>query len=234
MKFTANTKIYGSFSNNPGTSGSKFFNTYFEKNNLDCIYKPFKLSVFDEDVITAMRLLKIKGVGVSMPFKKIAYTLSLTDDEATKEIQAVNTLVLKNDNIVYGYNTDWISVKRELERVQGSISKNRVIILGRGGYAAAVRYAAAQLNMGHQYITREYWHDIVTLRDELIFNATPVKTEILRLHPSNTILDSSVNSLIGRDLAFYQAVEQLKLYGFARNWNLEDEEKFKAEVYSIK
>ena len=35
------TKIYGSFSNNPGNNGCKFFNKKFQENNINAIYKSF-------------------------------------------------------------------------------------------------------------------------------------------------------------------------------------------------
>ena len=35
------TKIYGSFSNNPGNNGCKFFNAQFKKEGINAIYKSF-------------------------------------------------------------------------------------------------------------------------------------------------------------------------------------------------
>ena len=39
MQINKDTKIYGSFSSNPGNNGCVFFNRKFQENNINAIYK---------------------------------------------------------------------------------------------------------------------------------------------------------------------------------------------------
>ena len=66
------TKIYGSFSNNPGNNGCKFFNSKFKEDNINAIYKSFYSSNI-RDSINAVKILGIKGCAISMPFKVLLY-----------------------------------------------------------------------------------------------------------------------------------------------------------------
>ena len=61
------TKIYGSFSNNPGNNGCKFFNSKFRENNINAIYKSFYSNNI-KDSINAVKTLGIRGCAISMPF----------------------------------------------------------------------------------------------------------------------------------------------------------------------
>lgn len=77
--------------------------------------------------------LKLKGANVTIPYKETAF---LHCDEVfgiAKQIQAVNTLVFK-DNKLFGYNTDALGFYQCIEKFQ---FKN-ALILGAGGSAKAV------------------------------------------------------------------------------------------------
>ena len=109
MKYiNKDTKIYCSFSNNPGNNGCKFFNKLFKKNNINAIYKSF----YSDDIkksIEAVKSLNISGFAVSMPFKtEILNLVDYISDEAF-EIGAANTIINHN-NKLRAYNTDWIGI----------------------------------------------------------------------------------------------------------------------------
>jgi shikimate 5-dehydrogenase len=63
-----NTKIYCSFSSNPGNNGCVFFNKKFQENNIDAIYKSFYSDNIKKSV-EAVKTLGISGFAISMPFK---------------------------------------------------------------------------------------------------------------------------------------------------------------------
>ena len=60
------TKIYCSFSQNPGNNGCNFFNSEFEKRKINAIYKSFYSDNISES-IKAVKHLDIKGFALSMP-----------------------------------------------------------------------------------------------------------------------------------------------------------------------
>ena len=68
MLINKDTKIYCSFSSNPGNNGCEFFNNKFQDQNINAIYKSF-YSDNIEDSIKAVKTLDIKGFAISMPFK---------------------------------------------------------------------------------------------------------------------------------------------------------------------
>lgn len=79
-----------------------------------------------------------RGFNVTMPYKTsiISHLDRLSVDSA--KLGAVNTVV-KEEGVLKGYNTDWISVR---EQVVGKLGfSESVLILGAGGAAAAAAYA---------------------------------------------------------------------------------------------
>ena len=65
---TKDTKIYGSFSKNAGSLGTKLFNLAFKYYNINAIYRSFSIDNI-EDAVQAARTLKFSGFAVSMPYK---------------------------------------------------------------------------------------------------------------------------------------------------------------------
>jgi len=200
------TKIYGSFSANRGNTGTKIFNTCFAYYDLNAIYRSFSIDNIEEAVNSA-RCLGFSGFAVSMPYKNtiINYLDSISEDART--IGAVNTVINDNGHL-YGYNTDWRAAKAFL-------TKNlpeKLVVLGNGGYAAAVRYAAKKLNIQHDTIDRASWARLYTLRGETVFNCTPVENIEDILDNTNNFIDCVTVTASGKALAMLQAAIQFKLY----------------------
>lgn len=68
MLIDKDTKIFCSFSINPGNNGCVFFNEKFKQNNVNALYKSF----FSDNIkksVEAVKTLGISGFAVSMPFK---------------------------------------------------------------------------------------------------------------------------------------------------------------------
>ena len=68
MQINKDTKIYGSFSSNPGNNGCVFFNRKFQENNINAIYKSFYSDNLLKS-IDAVKSLNFSGFALSMPFK---------------------------------------------------------------------------------------------------------------------------------------------------------------------
>jgi shikimate dehydrogenase len=132
------TKIYGSFSTNPGDTGCKYFNSKFKHHKMNAIYKSFKVHSLAE-AMSGARALGFAGWAIAMPFKVsvMKYLHEIADD--AKEIGAVNTVI--NDNgILCGYNTDWEGFWKAYKSF-ANYSDELPIIAGTGGFSKAVQYA---------------------------------------------------------------------------------------------
>lgn len=195
-------KIYGSFSENPGIIGYNFFNKQFKHNNINACYIPFRINDI-QLAILSIKILNICGIGISMPFKTICMQYLDTIDNTANAIGAVNTIINKN-NILYGYNTDWIAIYDTIKETDKPI-----YILGNGGYAKAAIYACNKLNRKFIQITRQNWNMITNIYNSIIINCTPV---INIIENNNIVLYANVNTETGKKLAFKQACEQYYLY----------------------
>ena len=194
------TKIYGSFSSNPGNNGCIFFNSRFQENNINAIYKSF-YSDNIEETIQAAKHLKFSGFALSMPLKTKVLEFLDEYDSSVLEIGACNTVLIKN-NKLYGYNTDWIGVYNYLLLYK----PNKLFILGNGGFAKSVEYACTQLGISYEVITRKDWDKISNL-EGIIFNATPVDVEV-----KGILIDGRPFTETGKEIAQLQAKEQYKIY----------------------
>ena len=196
------TKIYGSFSSAPGNNGCKFFNSAFKKRNVNAIYKSFYSNNIQKSV-EAVKALDISGFAVSMPFK-----IDILDlvDEMTKEVKSIgsaNTIV-NYDGYLKAYNTDYLGV---IDYIKIS-STNHFYILGNGGFSKAIQYTCRLLNKTYTVITRSSWNLIDTLKDKILFNATPVDI----ISEDNKIIDGRPFTEEGKQIALEQAKNQFKIY----------------------
>ena len=193
------TKIYGSFSANPGNNGCIFFNAAFEKYEINAIYKSF----YSEDLnktIEAVKHLNFGGFALSMPFKVEVLKYLNEAESAVYEIGACNTVVNQNGKLI-GYNTDWIGVKNYfLDRIDS------LTILGNGGFSKAVQYLCKVKNIPYQVITRKDWGKVYDL-EGYVFNATPID-----IATKGVLIDGRPFANAGKTIAKLQATEQFKIY----------------------
>ena len=195
------TKIYCSFSSNPGNNGCVFFNGKFQEHSINAIYKSF----YSNDIkksIEAVKSLDIKGFALSMPFKIKALDYVDEVEDSARKIGSINTIVNKN-GYLKGYNTDWIGVKKYFVTRRF----DSLYIIGNGGFSKSVQYTCDVMDIGFEVITRENWNIIEELEDKIIFNATPVD-----INTDNFLIDGRPHTDTGREIALYQAKEQFKIY----------------------
>lgn len=195
-----NTKIYGSFSSNPGNNGCIYFNRRFAEDGINSIYKSFYSDNIKESV-SAAKTLDFKGFAISSPFKieVLKYVDEL--DYNTQQIGAANTIV-NNNGILKAYNTDYIGVLKYLK----NRNIKKLIIVGDGGFSKAVRYACDILNIDTEIINRKNWNKLITLKG-IIFNATPIE-----IHTDQILIDGRPFTEEGKQIALLQAEEQYKIY----------------------
>lgn len=94
------------------------------------------------DFIKGVKSMQIAGVGVKTPHKiKIIKHLDEVDEIAQK-IGSVNSIVNTNE-ILKGYNTDWLGVVSPLEKIT-SLENKKVALLGAGGVSRAAAYGLSK------------------------------------------------------------------------------------------
>ena len=196
------TKLYGSFSSNPGNNGCIFFNSRFETDGINAIYKSFYSDNIKKSVVAA-KTLNFSGFAISMPFKEEILNLVDVIDPAAKEIGAANTII-NNNGFLQAFNTDWIGVYTLFK----DANLKHVNIIGTGGFAKAIVYAFNKLGITFSIITRSEILSIDEVSNQYFINATPIEIK----SDKNTILDGRPFTGTGRVIAEFQAEEQYKLY----------------------
>ncbi len=132
--------LCGSFAGRASQVGVRVHNAAYRASGLNFTYVAF--SIRDaQSAVNAMRALSIRGGAITMPFKEtvIPFLDRLDPDAAT--IGAVNTIV-NDEDILTGYNTDWLAARQALEAVTALCGKVAAV-LGAGGASRAVCYALA-------------------------------------------------------------------------------------------
>jgi shikimate dehydrogenase len=205
MEFQINkdTKIYGSFSNNPGNNGCIFFNDAFQQRGINSIYKSFYADNI-ENVILATKTLGFAGFALSMPFKVEVLKYLDIIDESANQIGAVNT-VLNNNGILTGYNTDFFGVADFFSHrnINGHIN-----IIGNGGFSKAIQTVCKSMGIDYTIILRNGVLNILKTEGLVYVNATPADIEF----GNNTFIDLRPTTPDGKLVAKYQAIHQFKIY----------------------
>ena len=204
------TEIYCSFAKNAGNTGCQMMNSAFYYYSLNKIYKSFSVDNI-EDAVNAVKTLNIKGFAITMPYKKEILEFVDDVDINVSEIGAANTVINKSKQLK-AYNTDYLAALDYLSYYSNKSYKDwdNFFILGNGGYAAAVKAAANKLNMEFINITRDNWSLLNDIKNNLVYNCTPL--ENIQLDLSNIFIDCIVTTNTGRKLATMQASHQFKLY----------------------
>lgn len=117
-------------------------NAAFKALGLEMQFDYFEIP--ENELVKFMNYVKqepVSGLAVSLPYKEVVMNYINEIDADALKIGAVNTVVNK-DGILYGYNTDWIGVLGALKEVVEDIKGKKIVVIGAGGAARAVIYAA--------------------------------------------------------------------------------------------
>jgi shikimate dehydrogenase len=167
----------------------KIHNKIFEILNIQAMYKLFEIPTEDiHSCINTIRILKIKGVNVTIPYKQlIIEDLDELSIEA-KRIGAVNTIVNHN-GILTGYNTDYFGFKAMLLKNSIDITGKTAVVLGTGGSARAVLTCLKDLEAKKIFsVTRDMqekksmpddievidYNELKNIKGYVLINTTPV------------------------------------------------------------
>ena len=102
------------------------------------------MEISEENLDSFIAERDFKAINVTMPYKEMVIRgLDYVDDNA-KQIGAVNTIVNRMGKL-YGYNTDFMGMARELERFGIDVKDKSVAILGSGGTSKTAAAVAKHL-----------------------------------------------------------------------------------------
>ena len=154
MTISKDTNVCISIAAQPGKSGSIFHNAGYAYLGLDWIYLPRQLVDCSSlpDLFCGIKSLGIKGCSVSMPFKEKVIAFLDELDATARKVGAVNTIKVRENSSMIGYNTDYIGVLRVLEKF--NIYGKRAVVLGAGGVARAVASAILKLRGNVSIVNR--------------------------------------------------------------------------------
>ena len=137
------TSVYGVIGDPIGHSLSPVLqNAGFAARRMNAIYLPFLVHELT-DFLGAIGPLGIKGFSITIPHKERILRHLDGCDPLAEKIGAVNTVVVRENGKLYGYNTDYVGVLRTLQ-TRIPLQNSRVLILGAGGAARAVAFALAE------------------------------------------------------------------------------------------
>lgn len=141
---SASTSVYGIVGNPIEHSLSPLLqNALAKEMNIDMSYVAFHVTDNIKVAIDGAYLLGIKGLNVTIPFKKDMINIVTDIDERAKKIGAINTLKRVKSGYK-GYNTDILGLNHSIKSNGMSIHGKNVIILGAGGAAKAALYLSIE------------------------------------------------------------------------------------------
>lgn len=92
------------------------------------------------DILRFAEYFGFSGLNVTFPFKQAILPLLDELSPAAREVDSVNTVVLRNGRR-FGHNTDVWGFRENLRQGLDGVARRRVLLLGAGGAGAAVGHA---------------------------------------------------------------------------------------------
>ena len=202
----------------------KLHNFWIKDNNIQAFYDKKKLEEQEiEGFIQNIKLKKVAGCNVTIPFKKsvIPYLNKLSPE--ADQTQSVNTIAYE-DNSLIGYNTDIVGFINAIKSLNYEISGKKIFILGAGGVVPSIIFALNKLNVLNIKVSNRTREKADRLKDEfnnlevidwgelpdfdVIINATSIglKNEVINLNFSN----------VGKNKLFFDVIYNPQLTNFLK------------------
>ena len=142
-------------------------NHWFKKYNINAEYELFNIN--EDEIPNVMDKIKnkeIRGINVTLPYKKTVIPfLSKTVNDA-KETHSVNTVMLDENGNLIGENTDVFGFQAAyLKSISNQEKKSKkVLILGAGGVAPSIIFALIKSNISDISITNRTYEKSLFLK----------------------------------------------------------------------
>ena len=125
----------------------------------------------------------LKGIAVTIPYKKAVIDFLDETDDVVKQIGACNCIQIKNKKLK-GYNTDVVGFEKSFTPLLQS-HHQQALILGTGGASSAVEYVLRKLNIPFRFVSRQKKENCFVYDElneeifqsyQIIINTSPVGT----------------------------------------------------------
>lgn len=160
-----------------------FADKFKKKGLLDCSYENFDLKEI-EGIKSVFKTHGLKGLNVTIPYKKKVLPFLDKLSPQSKKIGAVNTIAFNENGETTGHNTDVHGFKKSLLEATKKLPVS-ALILGTGGASAAIAFALETLNIQFNFVSRnpkqgqlsyENVETEILKINQLIINTSPIGT----------------------------------------------------------
>lgn len=158
-----------------------YFTEKFEREQIMAVYERFELKDITEFPSLLESHPNLRGLNVTIPYKKAIIPYLNTLSEEAEAICAVNCIAICDEKL-RGYNTDAIGFERSLLPLLKPTHR-KALILGTGGSSLAVRYVLQKLGIEWLTVSRAAGGEVIRYEDLnetvlneylLIINTTPL------------------------------------------------------------
>jgi len=140
------------------------------------------LETLPEDLISRVKYLKVnnfRGFNVTIPLKVWITPLLNEVDDPSNLAGAVNTVLIKENKDLSGYNTDIFGFVQSIpNEFKSSLIQGKAAVLGAGGAARAIAVALVQLGISEISFYARNQEKAYQLRDVLITNFHGIKINV--------------------------------------------------------
>ena len=161
----------------------KYFTEKFLKEHIDdARFLNFSIPHI-EDVVQLFAEHSLKGLAVTIPYKKSVIKYLDETDDIVKAIAACNCIKITNDKKI-GYNTDVVGFERSFAK-NLKAHHSKALLLGTGGAAAAVKFVLTKLGIQYLEVSRNASEKLISYNNitpailkeyTVIINCTPLGT----------------------------------------------------------
>ena len=109
-----------------------------------------------------------KGINVTVPFKRLAFSISDKLGVDASSCGAVNTLSFSEDGRVYGESTDGTGLVEDLKNNNLNIENKSVLIIGAGGTAQSIIPSLLANNVAQVFITNRTLSNAIKLKEQYL------------------------------------------------------------------
>lgn len=126
-----------------------------------------------------LKAKNFQGLNVTIPYKKKVIPFLDSLSEEAKNLQSVNTIVKKDNNMLIGDNTDFYGFDKTIEYSGIDVKNKKALVLGNGGVASTVKAVLTKRGIKEIVtISRQgkFNYSNIGQHDDaqIIVNATPV------------------------------------------------------------
>lgn len=136
----------------------KYFTAKFAAEGIKAAYELFPLDQIDDLPKLISDNPRLKGLNVTIPYKQSVFRYLDKVSRTAMLIGAVNTIRIEQKQgktILTGYNTDAIGFEMTLSALINNCRGRKVLLLGNGGSAKAVKYVLRKKGLVFRAVSRK-------------------------------------------------------------------------------